>query len=525
MSSTQPKPAPRGWARFLLPSVTDLLFLALLFSLASPFAVRLLNDGDIGWHIRNGELMLQTHSITRADPFSSTMAGKPWCAWEWLYDLLSAGLYHTAALNGVVFFTALLIALTLALAFRLMVSRGTYLPLAVVLLLLAAGASAIHWLTRPHVVSWLLIAVWFHLLDSWEAAASPARLGKLLWLPLLMLLWVNLHAGFVTGFALLAIYLLSECIERFARQHRAGAGKRLKPLAAISGLSLLASLVNPFGYKLHVHVYQYLTDRWLMDHIDEFRSPNFHGAAEQCFALLLLITIGALALSRERPRISHLLVILFAVSSGLYASRSLPISAILLVLVVGPILSRAVAAAAAGHSLSAGLERHTLRWESFSARMGSIELALRGHLWPLLATLLLAAAALAGGRLGSWQIMDAHFDPNRFPVEAVDWLAQSGNQQPIFCPDFWSGYVIFRLHPETKVVLDDRHDLYGEEFFKSYLKAVRAEAGWNEALQQNDVRLVLMPSDSPLASVLRESPGWKTAYRDGVAIIFKRGQI
>ena len=72
-----------------MPSIADLIFVALFATLVfTPLSVRLLGDAGIGWHIRTGQEILATHSIPRVDPFSSTMAGKPWVAWEWLYDVL-----------------------------------------------------------------------------------------------------------------------------------------------------------------------------------------------------------------------------------------------------------------------------------------------------------------------------------------------------------------------------------------------------------------------------------------------------
>ena len=116
----------------------------------------------------------------------------------------------------------------------------------------------------------------------------------------------------------------------------------MRELGAVTAASLAASLVNPYGYRLHVHVYRYLSSRWLMNHIDEFLSPNFHGVAQQCFVVILLITIVVLAVGRKPP-LSQVLVLLFAAYSGLYASRSLPVSSLLLTLVVAPLLTQAVA--------------------------------------------------------------------------------------------------------------------------------------------------------------------------------------
>ena len=105
-----------AWFRFLAPSTTDLIFIILLVAMSGGvLAPRLLGDASIGWHIRNGEQMLRTHAITRTDSFSVTMGGQTWYAWEWLYDVVIAGIHHWLGLNGVVFFTAVIIALTFAL--------------------------------------------------------------------------------------------------------------------------------------------------------------------------------------------------------------------------------------------------------------------------------------------------------------------------------------------------------------------------------------------------------------------------
>ena len=104
-------------------------------------------------------------------------------------------------------------------------------------------------------------------------------------------------------------------------------------------LSGVATFANPYGFKLHVHIYRYLSNRFLMDHIDEFQSPNFHYVAQKCFAGLLLLTLVALAAKKRKVSIIHGLVVLFAVYSGLYASRNIPVSSLLLILVIGPWLS------------------------------------------------------------------------------------------------------------------------------------------------------------------------------------------
>jgi hypothetical protein len=80
--------------------------------------------------------------------------------------------------------------------------------------------------------------------------------------------------------------------------------------------------------------------------------------------------------------------------------------------------------------------------------------------------------------------------------------------------------LIYRVYPQIKVAVDDRHDFYGEQFLKSYLKLVHVEPGWKNFLQQYPVRYVVSPKGSALASILAESAIWQPVYSDQVAVIF-----
>jgi hypothetical protein len=524
-SIASPEGTPPAWVRLLIPSAADLIFIILLAAMTvGLLAQRLLGDASIGWHIRNGEQMLRTHSITRSDPFSVTMGGKPWYAWEWLYDCGIATIHHWLGLNGVVLFTAVIIAATFALALRLSLRRGADLPSTTVLLAFALGASTIHLLARPHVLSWLFAVVWFQILDEAEAG-DRGKKRRLWWLPALMMLWVNLHGGFVLGFVVLGLYLLSHAIRHFRcrdEEMRQQIHHRLRHLGAITGAVTLASLLNPYGYKLHLHVYQYLSNRWLMNHIDEFLSPNFHGIAQQCFVALLLITIVALAWGQKKPPLSRLLVLLFAAFSGLYASRSLPVSSLLLTLIAAPLLTQAEAESDENDRLSPWLRRWLSRWRSLAARLRRTELSLRGHLWPLAAVALGLVVCAHQGRLGSQQWIRAHFDGKKFPDEAASVIAERGLREPIFSLDSWGGYLIYRLYPQTRVFVDDRHDLYGEEFLKDYLKAVRLTPDWDTFLSEKRVNWILAPKESALANMLAQTSQWQVVHRDGTAILFER---
>jgi hypothetical protein len=532
-----------------LPSVRDTIFIFLFWSLlAGPLSHLPLADADIGWHIRTGELILATHSLPRTDPFSSTMQGKPWFAWEWLYDLTLGILDRACGLNGVVWFCALLVAATFTLLLSQLLRRGTGLLLAIVLMLLAEVAATIHLYARPHIASWLFSLLWFMALEGWERSepgqsVAQQRLPR--WLPWFfpasMLLWVNLHGGWLLGLALVGIYTFSGFVDSL-RERDAFAKIRIAQRARAMALawvtSVMATFANPFGWRLHAHIYGYLSDRYLMNHIDEFRSPDFHGWAQRSFAIILVLVVVAFAEDRLRAkgdsgnyhqlRLSHLLVVLLAVYAGFYSSRNLPVSSMLLVLIAGPILWDEFAALADKPGAWSWVRRVTARILDFSARMGAQEMQLRGHLWPVVAVLLAFAICLHGGQVGSRRVIDVAFDPQKVPAGAVNFLQRESAEEPpptepVFSTDTWGGYLIFEMYPDRKVVMDDRHDLYGSDRVRQYLILTQGGPGWQGVLQDWQIHTALLPVDSTLANLLRELPQhWRVVYEDKVAVVFKR---
>ncbi|MFY9903722.1 MAG: hypothetical protein WAK62_01170 [Terriglobales bacterium] len=555
MTSAQPTSSA---LRFLLPSVRDIIFIFLLWSvLVGPLSSRPLADADIGWQIRTGQQILATHSLPRTDPYSSTMQGQPWFAWEWLYDVLLGLLHRCCGLNGVAWLCALLTATIFAGLLSQLLQRGTSLVLAVLLMLLAEAAAMTHLYARPHIASWLFSLLWFVVLERWEEWDPPDHGTLPHWIPWFfpasMLLWVNLHGGWLFGMALLAIYTFAALVESLRTKKKnpfaaIRTSHRARAMAVVWITSAVATLVNPYGWRLHVHIYRYLTDRYLMNRIDEFRSPDFHGWAERSFAVILLLTLIALAGNhiaasrgsnsqssndQSKLRLSHLLVVLLATYAGFYATRNLPVSSMLLVLIAGPILWANLTALADKPSAWRWLRNRVASIATFSDRMTAQELDLHGHLWPVVATVAALAICLQGGWLGSRQLIHAEFDPKKMPVEAVDFLqkdfAQKENTKespitdPVFSIDAWGGYLIYEMYPGRKVVVDDRHDLYGSDRIRQYVTLTHAAPGWQTVLKDWQIRTLLLPTDSTLANLLRELPqDWRVAYEDKVAAVFER---
>lgn len=504
------------WTRWVLPSIADVFFLVLVGLLAfSPLSAALLGDADTGWHIRSGDFILKTHSVPRVDLFSYTRVGQPWYAWEWLFDTGISAIHHVAGLNGVVLFAAVVIAATFALLFHFVLRRSGNFAIAVALTVLAFSAAQIHMLARPHILSWLLTLLWVEALYRFEEGKRSA----LLWLPPLMLFWVNVHGGFILGLVLLGVFGCAR-VRKYLINPSAAILRQIVELGLALGTCLAVTLATPYGYQLHVHVYQYLTNAFLMNSINEFMSPNFHAVGYGYFEVFILLAVVGAVLARKCASATDLLLVLFSIHAGLLAARNIPLSAILMSMALGPLLAGITKDGEGKYPRFVASFLDAVH--DISGNMARMEKQFRGHAVVLATLVASVAIVMNGGRVLSTQLMSAHFDQRSFPVKATEFIAAKGIHDHLFNPDDWSGYLIYRLYPGTKLYFDDRHDFYGEAFIKDYLKATHGNWDWRVPLEKYQVKWVLIPVDSPLSSLLKESKEWRLEYDDGLATVFSR---
>ena len=512
-------PTESVWVRWLMPSVSDVIFVALLCKLAF-WSEQLLADADIGWHIRNGEHILSTVSVPRTDYFSYTMAGQPWYSWEWLYDVLVAGLNSLGGLNAVVLFSAILFAAIFMLVFRATLKSSGNLLIALLFTLLAGIASSVHLLARPHMLTWLFTLILLLGLRSFHLGDRK----RVYFIPLLMALWVNLHGGFLAGVALIALFCLADLWTMTTTSHaqlRAGAAVRTRHLGWILLISSLATMATPYGLRLYGHLYQYLGNRYLMEHIAEFQSPDFHAFQIKMFAALLLIAFVVLGVERKRAGALDLLLVTFSAWIGLYAARNIPLATIILSVTLAPKLAHILRHSATDPDFALPLRRALGKIESFATRMAALELRFNRHLLAGIVLLAISVVSLTAGARPQ-KGLAVQFEAKRMPLGAAEFMATHGIRSHFFASDAWSGYLIYRLYPDVRVMMDDRHDFYGESYVREYLKIAQVNYGWLDALNKKEVNWVLASPDSGLANTLKLAEGWEPVYDDGIAIIFAR---
>ncbi len=487
---------------FLIPSIADVLLVCVVAFLAFRAGMDLLADCDTGYHIRTGEYIMRTFSVPRHDIYSFITPPIPWTAHEWLSEVIMALVHRAFGLTGIVLFFTYVIAFTYYLLFRIVRKNGGNILAEIIVILLVITSSEIHWLARPHIFSLLLLVVWYTLLDEFQYRNR----NYLYFLPLLMLFWVNLHGGFIIGLVLTGIYLFDNLTKFVFSKNDEKTQYRRKAvlLGGVFASCLLVSLVNPHGYHILLFPFNVTSNRFLMDNVVEFLSPNFHEPMP--FKYLLYLMIGTLALSARRLNFVELVLVLLFTSMALYSARYIPLFAIImtpvLVSQISPMLDE-----------SRGKIFSFLRTRA--ERIGSVDVSAEGYLWPLAACVLVAILALNG-------TIRFHFDEKIKPVDAVEFLKRERIRGNMFNNDEFGDYVIYAASDMYKVFFDGRSDMYGTARMKEYYKVTRLEEGWDEVLRKYDIKMVMYDNASALSRFLLQRKDWKLIYSDRVANIFVR---
>jgi hypothetical protein len=511
---------PKGAWVSLMPSLSDLAFLTppLVLFWCTTGVGWLLTDSDTGWHIRTGEWILKNGRVPVTDIFSFTKAGQPWFAWEWLSDVLMAEVHEHFGLAGIVLVSLVLLGATSAFVYRSTRGESGHRVSAIVLAALAMATSTIHWLARPHLLTPLFAAVFCCALGQIERE----RRSVLLWiLPLITAAWVNLHGGFFVGIVLLATYAMGTATEELLDRRRRDAWIRARPYLWTAVASALASLVNPYGYHLHLHIARYLAASFYLKHISEFQSIDFHSFTAAYFETLLVMAIAAAVWHVGKGRWVHVLMLLSWSHLALFSARNIPIFAV-------------VAAPGVGLAIREWLEYARFRcpreWAGkVSASLAELETGVRiiaeineRRRWHLVPSLGLLLLTLVLGHPGRVKFLRSEFDCNRFPVDAATFLAQKEYRPSLrlYSSWQWGGYLIYRLWPSLSVFDDGRTDFYGPPFVEEGLRAWEACPDWAEIFAKYSVNAALVPADSALATVLHERADWKLVYSDRVALIF-----
>ena len=423
------------------------------------------------------------------------MMGRPWVDVHWLAQVI---LYVTYALSGGPGL-ALLVAALVVLAFVFVwkqMEGGVFLRAFV--LILAATTAAVVWTPRSQMATFVLTAALGYILYLYKWKQTDR-----LWIvPILFVLWVNTHGGYVSGFMLLGTLIAGEAIQNLLHVSapEVVSWRRLRKLFIITLVSGAALLINPQPIGALLLPFKTVGIGALQDFIQEWASPNFHELYQQPMLWMLLLTLGVIGWSRRRLDVSDAATLaLFAYISFL-ARRNIGLFA----LVCAAILTRHGAAL---------FERS--RWGQRRLSRGS----------PILNAILLILIVLAASIKVVVPLLptaQAEAEMKLLPVGAVDWIEQHQPAGAMFNSYNWGGYLLWRLWPEYPVYVDGRTDLYDDAFLREYMEITLARPGFEQILDQRRVGFIVVEKDTILPTFLATSDRWRLAYSDSLAVIYVR---
>jgi hypothetical protein len=451
-------------------------------------------DPDLWWHLRTGRLIVETSHVPHSDPFSFTRGGHAWVSHEWLSEVLFYELWKHGGAAALIVFSAIITTAGFMLLYLRCPAQKHWAAAATAF---GALASAPAWGVRPQMFTFTLAS-----LLLWLVEAGENRPKLLFWIAPLFLLWLNLHAGFALGPALLLAYGIGLLWEMAIGNTL---WQEARPQLIRVGLLLVACLalvpVNPSGTQLYRYPFDTLHSVGMRSFISEWFSPDFHQWLYRPFLLVWLLVLAALATSRVRPKGRVLVPLLLTGFASLDAVRHIPI----FILVAMPMIAAALPVASPSFRDS----RRRPASSPFRPLFNGV------------VVILIATFALV-----RWVVV-ARNESNRetelYPQAAVSSLQKGkGRQQKLFVYYDWGGYAIWRLYPDYRVFLDGRADLYGDDLLRQFKTAIRLSHGWRDVLDSWNVETVLVPPSTALAQALLIDRDWQAVFQDSQAVIFER---
>jgi hypothetical protein len=494
-------PPARGIGRVLRAVFSWPVFLGAMASGAAVIATTWMNppliggklfvEGDTWWHLAVGDRILSTLTWPTVDPYSFTIRGAPWIAYEWLGEVVMSIAHRVAGLQGL---AALLLFLAVTVAvliyYYAWLRSGTHLAAAAATVLVIPVAAACFTM-RPQMIGYCFLLITLICLERFQQ-----RRENSLWiLPPVFLLWVNTHGSIAVGFLALGLYLVSGLVafrSGFLVSSRWTAAQR-RHLLLILLLCLLAATVTPYGtrlaaYPLEITLRQPLVARLVV----EWQPLQLASPYGQAFLALLLIILLAQIVAPVNYRVEILALVLFATAETCLHTRFLIIFAI----IVAPVLATLFA-----------------RW--LPAYRKSEDHPVANAI--LVGCALLGILAAFPSRAKLRQALS-----RRYPVGAAHYLRQHSTAGNLLNARRWGGYMIWAL-PGHGVFIDGRDDIY--EYggvLLDYHNFTGVRMSPETFLGRYDIGAALIERGTPMETYFGVLPGWRKAYQDSNSLIFVR---
>jgi hypothetical protein len=463
-------------------------------------------DPDFWWHLRTGYWMLDNHRLPSNDLFTYTVSNHRWIDHEYLTEILMAYLNSWGGLTLISLVFAVLTFAGLLLIYR--TAQAGRRPYVIAGLGLALGglAGAPIWGPRAQMITFTFTCLELY----WIAGYLSGRSRSINYLPLLLILWANLHGGFVVAFVLLGIAISAEVADWVMERdetRRAGHRKRVRTLGQVLVLCLVAVLATPHGLSVYTNPIETLTSPAQRRLIVEWFSPDFHQLVIAPFLAMILLLLAGFGF--RRPTTYQLLLSIAVLALALESARNIAI----FVAATTPIL----------------IETWSGIWQDLCASRGWAPSTpppsrlLRG-------VTVVALAIIAGAVIFRTASSLAHQTvdiASNYPVGAADYLAAHPEVGTRMYNQYgWGGYLADRFYPDPnrRVFIFGEASVMGDSFLQEYQDIQTLRSDWQEVLDRYQVDYVVYNRHEALTNVLEALPDkWDcSVYQDSQAEICVR---
>lgn len=464
-----------------------------------------LTDFDYFWHLKTGEYIVTHGALPNGDVFSFTHLGQPWVLHEWLFEVVLYGMFTWLGPLGVKLLTATLAMTALGITYSLLGRLAASPSIAFALLLAAFIPFSPGISPRPQLVTCVFFASFLYVLLSYKYFQTTRYL---LALPLLMVVWVNAHGGYVVGLALTGLFVACEWANYWILSERNGGQKqRMVRLTLVAVATSLASAINPEFLGLWLYPFQVMGMEATRS-IQEWQNLDFHDWAGRVYLILVLAFFVSYTYTSRKPDFTELIIPTVLMVAGFVVIRHVPLAALTLISFIAIALSRE--SSAAGFSVlwqRTGLALFYKKWIGGAKQLGNGEYVLN---WLLL-------LAIAIGLSVFYPINHANDEDTAnasLPVKAAEFVANAGLTGHMFNSYHFGGYLVNRLYPAQRVFIDGRADMYGDAFFKEYAKIIGVAPGWEKTFDKYQIDYVIIGRDEPLCQLLQARGDFRLVYDD-----------
>jgi hypothetical protein len=461
-------------------------------------------DTDYFWHLKTGEYIYTHFALPHGDIFSFTQLGKPWVLHEWLFEVSLYAIFKWLGPMGVKFLVASLATTALAISYSLLKRLAVSPFVAFALLLASYSPFSMGISPRPQLVSYLFFTCFIYVLLCYKYFDSRK---SLLALPLIMIIWVNAHAGYMLGLALVGIFLVCEWGNYWiAAIHNRGEKNNLIWLSKIALFTALSSLFNPWFISHWLYPFQVLGMHSLQM-ISEWQSPNFNEWVFRLYLILVFLFFVVNIYKNKKPDLTEVIIPVVLITLGFVSIRNVPLAVLTLVLFIAKAISREHITWLSGLLMRIGVSGFYKKWIGGGKQLGSSEAFLN---WMLFISIAIG--------LSIWYPIhhkhDEELANKLIPIKATEFVAYSGIYGRMFNSYNFGGYLIYQLYPIHQVFIDGRVDMYGDDFFKEYLKIIGIQPGWEVAFDKFNIDYIITERNEPLSQLLQAHGEFRLVYDD-----------